>query len=385
MKVRTETEQLPTNYKITDVIPYGYLLDPENPQNLLIDEEVSIYVHFIFDEYQRGARIADITKRLSNIGAPSPVRQKQKQGCSYLEGRRSDYWIDGHVNRILKHEIYTGRLPYIRRKRTHLDQEFEERNASVYPEKTIDQPTGRVLDHHPAYITLEQHLQILERLKAEGTTYNRHVVKRYDKPIFAGHIFCGTCSRPMRYQRAQKNGVYVYDYYCCSSKHHRVKNACPQTRYKVDWLKEETWKILYEEHKDAANIAEKINHFLTDESYQAYDQVLVDAISQVVDALQNQSPDQSEGQGLEERLSKLMSERMNLRNAYAVKNLWVSLYANMPDEPMIDYEFIRKYLTKITVFPDRHIEAKLKRPEYKERIFHYLNPQNAIEFVASLE
>ena len=80
-----------------------------------------------------------------------------------------------------------------------------------------------------------------------------------------------------------------------------------------------------------------------------------------------------------------MSERMNLRNAYAVKNLWVSLYANMPDEPMIDYEFIRKYLTKATVFPDRHIEVKLKRPEYKERIYHYLNPQKAIEFVASLE
>ena len=81
MKVRTETEQLPTNYKITDVIPYGYLLDPKNPQNLLIDEEVSIYVHFIFDEYQRGARIADITKRLSNIGAPSPVVKSRNKAA----------------------------------------------------------------------------------------------------------------------------------------------------------------------------------------------------------------------------------------------------------------------------------------------------------------
>lgn len=141
----------------------------------------------------------------------------------------------------------------------------------------------------------------------------------------------------------------------------------------------------YEEHQTAASIAEKMKHFLTDKTYQAYDQVLVDAISQVVDALQNQSPDQSEGQGLEERLSKLMSERMNLRNAYAVKNLWVNLYANMPDDPTIDYEFIRKCLTKVTVFPDRHIEVKLKRTEYKERILHYLDPQKAVDYVASLE
>lgn len=146
--------QLPKGYVCKPL--YGYIRNPANPSELLIDNKVALYISFIFYEYLRGTTMADITKRLNNIGATTPSRRKEQLGNLNPSAKAIDYWTRGNIRVLLFNPIYAGIYKYVRYKRSPLDKEFKKRNSGIYPEgKNLDiNPV--ILNHHQGYITLER-------------------------------------------------------------------------------------------------------------------------------------------------------------------------------------------------------------------------------------
>ena len=60
--------------------PYGYLVDPNNKNHLIIDEIAAPVVNRIFDMYIHGAGYISIAKTLNDENIPPPCVHKKRNG-----------------------------------------------------------------------------------------------------------------------------------------------------------------------------------------------------------------------------------------------------------------------------------------------------------------
>lgn len=92
---------------------YGYRKDPEDRNHLLVDEPAAAVVRRIFDEYENGKTIREITEELNHEKIPSPSAYKKRCGEKYRNGNcreEEPVWTYSSVCRILHSELYTGAM-----------------------------------------------------------------------------------------------------------------------------------------------------------------------------------------------------------------------------------------------------------------------------------
>lgn len=96
--------------------PYGYLIDPNNKNHLVIDPVASEVIKDIFNMYISGMGYIKIAKELNSRGIPSPTEYKKINGSKYCNSQyakgtlRSKLWTESTIYRILRREVYTGTL-----------------------------------------------------------------------------------------------------------------------------------------------------------------------------------------------------------------------------------------------------------------------------------
>lgn len=96
--------------------PYGYLIDPNDKNHLVIDPIASEVVKDIFEMYISGMGYIKIAKELNSRGIPSPTEYKKINGSKYCNAQytkgtlRSKLWTESTIYRILRREVYTGTL-----------------------------------------------------------------------------------------------------------------------------------------------------------------------------------------------------------------------------------------------------------------------------------
>ncbi len=64
--------------------PYGYLVDPDNKNHLIIDEKTAPVVHDIFRWFTEGYGYREIVKRLNEKNIPSPSEYKRQCKSKYV-------------------------------------------------------------------------------------------------------------------------------------------------------------------------------------------------------------------------------------------------------------------------------------------------------------
>ena len=89
--------------------PYGYRKDPEDRHHLILDEETSWVVKWIYGLYLSGFSCKMIAERLTKEQIPTPSQIKKSRGED-LGRKACEKWSPNTVGKILKHPVYLGHM-----------------------------------------------------------------------------------------------------------------------------------------------------------------------------------------------------------------------------------------------------------------------------------
>ena len=210
---------------ISPFAPYGYDIDPNNKNKLIIDSVASEIVQKIFKLYLSGFGFTGIANILNIKKIPCPSLYKYKKGIKLnvisKKSREEIKWTPNSIKRILKNEVYIGNL--IQGKRTTLSY----KNHKII--KKDKNEWVKSLNTHEAIIDEETFKNVQnamkERTKAMISTGTVH--------LFSGKVFCLECKHCMRKKSTKK-----HDYLVCSNCYDLYKKCENKSSIRYDKLEE---------------------------------------------------------------------------------------------------------------------------------------------------
>ena len=186
---------------ISPFAAFGYEIDPNNSNKLLVDLQASIIVKNIYDLYLAGLGFTGIAKYLNAKEIPCPSLYKYRKGIKLnvvsKKPREEIKWNANAIKTILTNELYLGHL--VQGKRTTVSY----KNHKI---KTKDKSEWiKILNTHEAIINEETfnkvQIAIKERTKPIKNTNRVH--------IFSGKVFCLECHHYMRKKNSSKHEYLV--------------------------------------------------------------------------------------------------------------------------------------------------------------------------------
>ena len=169
-------------------VPYGYMKDPENPKQWIIDEEAAQVVRRIFSLCMEGRGPLQIAKVLMADKVLNPTAYRISKGRNTMNSETDVpyQWNTGTVVQILERRDYTG-----------CTVNFRTYTNSIWDKKQRINPEEKraiFYDTQPAIITEE----VFE--KVQQIRQQRHRQTKTGKSnMFSGLVFCADCGAKMRY------------------------------------------------------------------------------------------------------------------------------------------------------------------------------------------
>jgi len=198
--------------------PYGYVKNPKNKHQFLIDEEAAHTVRRIFHLYLAGYSREGIAKILNGEKILSPSEYKREvQGLSYVNARRkvgAGGWSYPTVCSILKNRVYTGTM--VQHKTEKISYKVD-KYRYISPEEQII-----VENTHEAIIDRDTFKQAQELMKRRTRTPGFSGGGERVNP-YAGMLVCGECGCNLL-------RVTCRDGYDCAT-YHRKGNVLCKTHF----------------------------------------------------------------------------------------------------------------------------------------------------------
>lgn len=211
--------------------PYGYKKDTDNIHQLVIDEEVSCRVEFIYKKFLDGLNYTQIARELTDLGAPTPLAHKKKNYPKFVLPKEFEVklWSATTVKNILTSDVYIGNLT-------------QSRYAKVsYKIKTVrmqdEQKWITVENTHEAIVSKEDFDAVQETIRSNRRT--KSLPKQQN--ALAGIIKCGRCKRAMAITEERGKGTYQA-YYCTT--YHKHKDFCEKNRISVSVIENTILEVL---------------------------------------------------------------------------------------------------------------------------------------------
>lgn len=188
--------------------PYGYMKNPEDKHELLIDEDVAWVVRRIFRQAADGISHTEIARQLNEEGIPTRYMYHQLKGDNFPDKQphvRIKLWDSTAVKDIITDEAYLGTMLW-NRARCGMDTN----------KKRVEQPREKwiiVENQHEALVSKELFQKANDKIVGRdmsGRTTGR-------KNIF---FICGYCGKSLKL-KSRKN-----DKYYCSSRVQQIENDC---------------------------------------------------------------------------------------------------------------------------------------------------------------
>lgn len=208
------------------IIPYGYQIN-ENGTNYIVCGQTAPVVREIFRQCSQGISIYAISRWLYENYIQTP-RQYIQSGSVYQNNKdKLKVWNCSTIKRILENPVYIGRI--IRHKSEQ--SFFAGKKAALVPE----QEHIVIENNHEPVIgrqMFENVQEILNRAKVKKNVYAcKQQFTVFEKNIFKGKLFCGTCMASMIRTSAYRSvngireqykvfkcGTYVNHYGLCSTR-----------------------------------------------------------------------------------------------------------------------------------------------------------------------
>ena len=190
--------------------PYGYIKDPKDKHQLIVDPEAAETVKKIYEMCLQGTAKLQIVMYLNDHGIPSPTAYRKLKGLPYSPAiSDAPMWGNKIITDILRNPIYTGDLVQGRRR----VKSYKVHQIEAVPEDEW----VRVPDTHEAIITHETFDRVQELLKRDTLT----APKKRELHLFSGFLRCADCGKAVTRSQSGKNV-----YYSCSTYKKRSRTAC---------------------------------------------------------------------------------------------------------------------------------------------------------------
>ena len=189
--------------------PYGYIKDPKDKHQLIVDEDAAEIVKQIYALCLQGTTKRHISFYLNEHGVPSPTACRRAKGLPVSSTSDDPMWGDRAIWNILTNPIYTGDLVQGRRRvKSYKVHEIE----AVPEDEWVTVP-----DTHEAIIDKESFEKVQALLKRD----TRSAPKSRELHLFSGFLRCADCGKAITRSQSGKNV-----YYACSTYKNRSRLAC---------------------------------------------------------------------------------------------------------------------------------------------------------------
>ena len=201
--------------------PYGYLKDPNDRHQLIIDEETAPVVRDIFKWKAEGLSTVTISRRLTEMNIDPPCKYRYKKGILKDEKfANQSFWQTVTIKTIIGNPVYLGHISQGRRKSRFYEGKQEER---VAPENWVV-----VKNTHLPIITQDIFDKAHAIMKDRKHQYNSNLGK-YDnleksENMFKGKVVCGDCDTRLVRDRNVKKDKVCYLFVCPT--HANVPDKC---------------------------------------------------------------------------------------------------------------------------------------------------------------
>lgn len=193
---------------------YGYLKDPQNKNQLIVDEVAASVVQDIFKRKLDGYSAQAIADWLNEQDVLSPIEYKRYLGSSFpspFKRNAKSRWTAVSILRILKNPVYIGTL--VQGKRSTPNYKIKKQMA-VPRERWVT-----VENSHEPIVSRETFDNVAKVLSADTRTSPK------EDAVFplSGLVYCGDCGRSM-VRKNSASGAKPYYYYICSG--YKQKTSC---------------------------------------------------------------------------------------------------------------------------------------------------------------
>ena len=190
--------------------PYGYIKDPKDKHQLIVDADAAEIVKRVYSMLLQGSSKRAIALYLNEHGIPSPTAYRRKKGLLVSSAVADDpMWGARMIHEILTNPIYTGDLVQGRRR----VKSYKVHQIEAVPEEEW----VRVPDTHEAIITHET----FDKVQALLVRDTRTSPKGREVHLFSGFLKCADCGKSITRSQSGKN-----IYYACSTYKNRSRTAC---------------------------------------------------------------------------------------------------------------------------------------------------------------
>lgn len=192
--------------------PYGYIKEPCNKNNLVIDEKAAVVVKQIYSWLIEGYSQLKIVYMLNELEVPCPLEYKRSNGQNLNITRQKTIkplWSVQTVNRILCSEIYIGNMV---QKKTTIKGNRQKKQIRIPKNQWI------IVENTHEPIINHETFDLVQNILGKESRKSPAEKKIH---IFSGMLRCADCGRIMN---RQKCGEYYY-YVCTTYKMHS-KKAC---------------------------------------------------------------------------------------------------------------------------------------------------------------
>ncbi len=229
--------------------PFGYKVNPNDKNHLVINEEEAPIVRKIFSLALEGKSKNQIINQLFNEKIPTPTQIRNvNRTFKYSE---LGYWNTTTIRSILSNELYTGDMVQNRRSRIS----YKVRN--IVPN---DKSEWIIVPNTHEPIISRKDFQEVQRIAKVNTGL------RYEKKIrgvFDGLIYCGECKSRMALQGGNGGHCHGHYYTICNTyrKYSKLK-LCTSHSYNFEKLENKIIEQLKEIFKDYIDESETTNNLI---------------------------------------------------------------------------------------------------------------------------
>lgn len=219
--------------RLTVHVPYGYMKNPENPKEWIIDEEAAQVVKKIFTLCMNGSGPSQIADQLEKDKILTPTAYKNKQGVKtpHTEPENPYRWHESTIVNILERKEYIGATV-----------NFKTYTNSIWDKKQRENPEeNRVIFYntHPAIIEQE----VFDKVQEIRQQRHRRTATGKSSP-FSGLVFCADCKQKLYYSTT-KYFEKRQDFFICST-HRANKDKCSGHYIRAVVLEDLVWNHMKE-------------------------------------------------------------------------------------------------------------------------------------------
>jgi len=192
--------------ELTFALPVGYVRRPSGQVVFDPDEQVQQVVRLVFRKFEELGTLHALLRYLVKHGIRLGVRVREGEGKGELQWRKPNRMT---LQNMLKNPIYAGVYAYGKRQ---VDPRKIRPGRASTGRVTIEQ--GRwhafIEESFPAYISLQQYEQNVERLAANRARAEERGAVRHGPSLLQGLLICGKCGHRMQVRYGGPKKLHTY-------------------------------------------------------------------------------------------------------------------------------------------------------------------------------